>query len=417
MSGLGTAWPSLVAADSAFPGERIAVGASGHRIEYADGSTRLCVTSGLWNVPLGYGNPAVARAVTRAMHDASYLSLFRATHRYAEQAADALVELAGRDRYRRVIYSTSGGAANDIAMKLARQYWAQRGSSSRSIIVGLSGSYHGTMYGSHALSGDDLLHSVYSVDRRHVRHVPHDDEAEQLDALLQREGSRVAAVVVEPVLGSGALPLSREFIARLLDLREKYGFLIVADEVATGFHRTGPLFATNEWPAAPDLLLLSKALTNGAMGAAVVLVGPRVSDEFTRGRWTFVHGETQAGSPACAAAILAVIDELRATDVDSKAGALGLRLLNIADDLRASGKIAAVTGRGCFLGLSLRHDDGTEYTGEQVLRVISHLADEGVIVQPGPSSVELVPAFGFSEAELFELETALHSTLTALQDV
>lgn len=214
-------WASLVPADTVFMEKDVAIGAKGHRIEYADGSTRLCATSGLWNVPLGYGNPVISDAVTKAMHDASYLSLFRVPHRYAEDAAEALIEVANPRRYKRVIFSTSGGAANDAAMKLCRQYWNQNGNSSRSIVVGLRGSYHGTMYGSHALSGDDLLQSAYSVDRRSIRHVAHHDEGEQLETLLKREGSRVAAVVVEPVLGSGAYALSGTFVDRLLSLREK----------------------------------------------------------------------------------------------------------------------------------------------------------------------------------------------------
>ncbi len=97
---------------------------------------------------------------------------------------------------------TSGGAANDAAVKLARQYWVQKGSGSRSLVVGLKGSYHGTKYGSHALSGDELHQAVYSVDRRSVRHVSHSDDGEELATLLSREGSRVASVVVEPVLAA-----------------------------------------------------------------------------------------------------------------------------------------------------------------------------------------------------------------------
>lgn len=416
MSAPQALWTSLLPADASFADDRIAVAAKGHRIEYLDGSTRLCATSGLWNVPLGYGNPAVTEAVAKAMRDASYLSLFRAPHRYAADAADALIELAGATRYERVIFSTSGGAANDIAMKLARQYWAQKGAASRNIVVGLTGSYHGTMYGSHALSGDDLMQAAYSVDRRSVRHVPYDDGGEHLDALLSREGSRVAAVVLEPILGSGAYPVPAEFIERLLTLREQYGFLVVADEVATGFGRTGHMFASDEWPVAPDLMIVSKALTNGAMGAAGVLVGPRVSGEFVNGGWTFVHGETQAGTPACAAAILAVLSELRAIDVESTTRALGGQLRSIAEALKADGWIADITGKGCFLGLGLRHEDGIEYTGSDVLAVASAIAEEGVIVQPGPSSIELIPAYGYSSDELLELESALRSGMRRFQD-
>ncbi|WP_091226532.1 daptide-type RiPP biosynthesis aminotransferase [Microbacterium sp. 3J1] len=402
-------WTSMVSADTAFAPDQVAIAAAGNRIEFADGSTRLCATSGLWNVPLGFGNPAITEAVNRAMRDASYLSLFRAPHRYAEAAAEALIDLADPARYSRVIFSTSGGAANDAAMKLARQYWTQRGAASRSLVVGLKGSYHGTMYGSHALSGDDLLQSAYAVDRRSVRHVSHSDDGEELEALLKREGSRVASVVVEPVLGSGAHALSDAFVSHLLALREEYGFLVVADEVATGFGRTGSMFATDGWAAAPDVLILSKALTNGAAGAAAILVGHRVASAFARGGWTFVHGETQAGTPVCAAAIAAVIDELQRIDATSTAQALAVELSYLAGRLTTDGVVAEVTGRGCFVGLGLRTPGGSLLSGGEVMRVVSSIAQNGVLVQPGPSAIELIPAYGFTAEELREVESAVRA--------
>ncbi|GGV50408.1 daptide-type RiPP biosynthesis aminotransferase [Microbacterium maritypicum] len=409
-------WTSMLPADEIFTYDRVAVGAAGNRIEFADGSTRLCATSGLWNVPLGFGNLAVTDAVDKATRDASYLSLFRAPHRYAQDAAEALIELADPSRYRRVIFSTSGGAANDAAMKLARQYWSQKTGGSRSIVVGLRGGYHGTMYGSHALSGDDLLQSAYFVDRRAVRHVSHSDDGEELERLLKREGSRVASVVVEPVLGSGAYALSEAFIDRLLALREEYGFLIVADEVATGFGRTGTMLATDTWAAAPDVLILSKALTNGAMGAAALLVGDRVASEFVRGGWTFVHGETQAGTPACAAAIIAVIEELRRIDVELTTRALGAGLGELATSLLSDGVVTEITGRGCFVGLGLRAEDQAPLSGAEVLRVVAAIARNGVLVQPGPSSIELIPAYGFTADELHEVGAAIRSGLAQAQE-
>lgn len=416
MSGPHALWPSMLPADTTFSPDRVAVGAVGNRIEFADGSARLCATSGLWNVPLGFGNPAVTEAVSKAMHDASYLSLFRAPHRYAEVAADALIELANPSRYTRVIFSTSGGAANDSAMKLARQYWSQQGVGSRSLIVGLQGSYHGTMYGSHALSGDELQQSVYSVDRRSVRHVSHSDDGEELDTLLRREGHRVASVVVEPVLGTGAHVLSDAFISRLLALREEYGFLLVADEVATGFGRTGMMFATDRWAAAPDVLILSKALTNGAAGAAAVLVGPRISSAFVGGGWTFVHGETQAGTPACAAAIVAVIEELHRIDVESTTTALAADLSRLTTAWKSDGVVSEVTGVGCFVGLVLRHQDASPLSGAEVLRVVSAIAENGVLVQPGPSAIELIPAYGFGPLELLEVDSAVRVGLAQLRE-
>lgn len=403
-------WTSFAPADTVFEPGRIAVAARGHRIEYADGSTRLCATSGLWNVPFGYGNPVVAEAVDRAMRDASYLSLFRAPHRAAMEAADALVDRAGSDAYARAIFSTAGGAANDAVMKLVRQFWAQSGRPERTVVVGLRGSYHGTMHGSHALSGDDLLQSVYALDRRGVRHVAHDDP-DELESLLRREGDRVAAVVVEPVLGSGARVLPDGFVRRLLALREKHGFLLVADEIATGFARTGPLFATDRWAAPPDVLVLSKALTNGAVAAAAILVGPRIAGAFARGGWTFVHAETQAGTPVCAEAVLAVLREVDRIDAVATAGALGVRLRGLVDGLVADGLAAGVDGRGCFLAVRLVGADGAELTATEVLTTVAAVAERGVIVHPEPSGVGLIPAFGFGEDDLLLLDGALRGAL------
>lgn len=422
---MNAVWPALSSADPDIPPDRVAVAAHGHLIRYADGSTRLCATSGLWNVPLGYGHEGIADAVTAALREASYLTLFRGVHRPAQDAADALLDLAGRHSYRRVIFSTSGGAANDAAMKLARQYQIERAESARTVIVGLRGSYHGTMYGSHALSGDALAQGAYALDRRAVRHVDHADGGAQLVSLVQREGARIAAVVLEPVLGTGAFPLDPDFVETVLDLRDEHGFLVVADEVATGFGRTGPLFASSTWSRSPDVLILSKALTNGALGAAALLVGARVASEFRHRRTTFVHGETQAGTPGVAAAIVTVADEFRrAATVDAiEAVARGVRQL--AERLVRDGWGAEVRGRGAFLALALRDPSGpfahgapssSRLPARRVADVVRAIADAGAVVHPGIDGIQLIPAYGLDARELGQLDSAIRAGLAQVAE-
>lgn len=400
-------WPALVRADATFGADRIAISARGHRIRYADGSERLCATSGLWNVPLGYGHEGVADAVAKALHDASYLTLFRAVHGPALGAADALLDLAGRESYRRVIFSTSGGAANDAVMKLVRQYQGERGEGARTLVVGLRGSYHGTMYGSHALSGDALGQGAYALDRRAVRHVEYRDEGAELRALLRREGPRVAAVVVEPVLGTGAHPLPRAFVETVLDLRDEHGFLLVADEVATGFGRTGPLFASGEWSRSPDLLVLSKALTNGAVGAAAVLVGARVAAEFADRGAVFVHGETQAGTPTCAAAVSAVAEEFRGRGTRDAVARVSAGVRALADGLVRDGLAVEVRGRGAFLGLALADPVEPRLPPARVAELVDAIHTAGAIVHPGVDGIQLLPAYGYTDADFAELDAAI----------
>lgn len=320
------------------------------------------------------------------------------------------------EKYSRAVFSTAGGAANDLVMKLVRQYWGLKGQPARRVVVGLNGSYHGTMFGSHALSGDGLSQPIYGVDQRSIRHVPHDDGGARFAELLAREGQRIAAIVVEPVLGSGAYQLSAEFLSRLMRLREEHGFLLVADEVATGFYRTGPKFASDLWAAAPDLLVTSKALTNGTNAAAAVLVSELVSAAFTESGATFVHGETQAGSPQACAAIVATLRELDRLNIAHRAAWLSDRLDELLSELQTIPSVSGSTGAGCFRGVHLREADGAPLAPDAVSKVVRAIAASGVIVQPGPSCAQIIPALTFSEDDIAELRRALIYNLQALSN-
>ncbi|MFJ9839110.1 daptide-type RiPP biosynthesis aminotransferase [Kitasatospora sp. NPDC101155] len=408
-------WELLVPASESARPERTLVGAQGVRVNYADGSSALCATSGLWNVNLGYGNRAVAEAVGRALLDASYLSLFRFGHEPGVTAARALLQVCGAEHYGRVLFSTSGGAANDATMKLARQYWALRGEERR-VVVGLKGSYHGLTYGSHGLTGESLGQTGYAVDRRFIRHVAHDDDGAELSALLRREGPRIAALVVEPVLGSGVLPLSETFLATVQELRREHGFLLVADEVATGFGRTGRYFASEVWEPAPDVLITSKGLTNGACAAAGVVVSHEVCEIFERTDALLVHGETQAGTPPTCAAVVATISEMERLDALAGARAVSAGLDTLLVGLQGHPLVTGTRGTGCFRALRLGRQ-GAELSAADVARVVTEVRRAGAVVQPGPSCVQLVPALVYTDQELAELGTALAAGLDRAAEV
>ncbi|WP_435746696.1 daptide-type RiPP biosynthesis aminotransferase [Microbacterium sp. PMB16] len=404
--GLRPLWEGLTPPSAwARPTEH-AVGARGVRVLTAGGGSLLCATSGLWNVPLGYGNEAVADAVGAALRSASYLSLFRSSHSFAHHAAETLLSLAGADRYARVVFSTSGAAANDLTMKLVRQAAALEGASHRNIVVGLQGGYHGLTYGALSLSGDALGQSVYAADRRAVRHVSAHDGGAQLRQLFAREGSRIAALVLEPVLGSGAIALDDEFLAAVAEVRAAFDFVLVADEVATGFGRTGVLFASERWPVEPDVLVLSKALTNGAAAASAVLVSGAVCGIFDRDDAVFVHAETQAGTPASCAAILATVAEFERLDALRLAQDLGRSLDATIARIGEHPGVVGTRGTGCFRSLLLAHD-GRMLGGAEIAQVVASVRRAGAIVQPGPGCIQLVPAYVYERSDLDELETAV----------
>ncbi|MEJ3658896.1 daptide-type RiPP biosynthesis aminotransferase [Actinomycetes bacterium KLBMP 9759] len=393
-------WPSLLPYSQHDRTDLRAISANGTRVRFADGRELLCATSGLWNVNLGYGNPAIASAVGQALLDASYLTLFRYTSSYAEEAAQALLDIAGP--YSKVIFGTSGSSANDLTMKLARQYHVRCDDPERKLIVSLYGGYHGLTYGGMSLIGEDYGHEMYGVDRRLNRYVTA-NSVEELDALLDSVGSQVAAMFVEPVQGTGTVVLTPEYVERLLGARDRYGFLLVADEVATGFGRTGPFYASSRWPAAPDVLITSKGLTNGACAASAVLVSERVASAFVDDEAMFVHAETQAGTPASCAAIIATIAEARR--VLPAAEDLAVRLDAHMQDLLDHPRVVAVSGVGCFRSAEL------SVPPAQVPGVVEAIRAAGAIVHPWPKGFSLIPPLVYTDADLDMLFRAIQIAL------
>lgn len=404
-------WPSLQPLLASNDKASCVVAASGHRITFANGDDVLCATSGLWNVNLGYGNVVIADAVKGALLECSYSSLFRQWNEPAEKAATALLEVAGANKFSRVIFSTSGSAANDLVMKLVRQTQNIRRLPQKQLIVALRGSYHGLTYGSFSLTGEDLGQRLYGVDQKLIRHIGH-NSVDELSQLMSLQGDRIAAVIIEPVLGTGAHPVPHDLIEALFSYRDQYGFLVVADEVATGFGRTGPMFASSEWTQSPDILVSSKGLTNGTCAAAAVLTSGAIADDFTTSGSTFTHGETQAGTPATAAAILATLAEFKRTEALTHAIRVSKKIDSSLKGIKASNDfISEYRGVGCFRAIEVLGMDEKPISGGQIKRLVSSIRREGANVYPGPSGIQIIPSLLYSNEEVDILFAAISAGL------
>lgn len=405
-------WPSLMPVTGHGDDALCTVSAKGVRVRFADGRELLCGTSGLWNVNLGYGNEEVARRCAEALRDASYLNIFRYENSWARHAADRLIAAAGPDRWARVTYSTSGGAANDLAMKLARLRAMLVGKTKRRVIVGLRHSYHGLTYGAFGLTGEDLAQRLYSVDRRFVDHITA-NSVEELDSLMDRIGDTVAAIVVEPVLGSGTTVLSEEFLEAIFAHRRREGFLLVADEVATGFGRTGPMFASTDWSESPDVMLVSKGLTNGACASAAVLMSAEVAQTLTNNQAMLMHAETQAGTPLACAAIDATLDEFARLDAieagRTAAAQLDTELQALAQRLPVQ---AQVTGQGMFRTLQIMDERGQLVDGVSVVHMLAAIRDAGAVLHNGLGGPMFVPALTYRPEDLAELVECAEAGIT-----
>jgi hypothetical protein len=390
--------------------EREAVSSRGSRVTFTDGTEALCMISGIWNSSLGYGNQAIAEAIHAANLNASTLPLFRRGSALATAAASRLIEFARPAEFSTVLFSTSGSAALDACVKLVRQFQTLLGYQRKARILSFSGSYHGMTMGAMAVTGENLNQDTYRIDQRlHIK-IRHDD-LDALERVMIRYGSEIAAVIVEPILGSGALPVPEEMVNAILRWRCKVGFLVVADEVATGYYRTGPRFASHAWPEQADIIVASKALTNGTCAASALLIAAGVISRFEESGATFWHGETQAGSPQSCAAIIATINEFQRLDAGGSSARVSERLDEFLSGLTSRFSQISQTGRGCFRAIGLVHSDASPLTGDQVSTLVSRCRDRGLLVQPGPSAIQLVPNLLMSDADLDRAFATLSSVL------
>lgn len=397
-------WPAMVPYPAQGRRDLCLEAAHGTRLWFADGRELLCGTSGLWNVNLGYGNEAIAEATARALRDASYLGSWGCENVYSRTAAESIVRIVGLGESARVLFSTSGGAANDLAMKVVRHYQILKGMPDRRLILGLRDGFHGMTFGAFALTDGRLGQEMYGVDRRLVGHIPAND-VEALGKVMAELGNRIAAVVVEPVIGNAAVPLDPAFVSALLDQRDRVGFLLVADEISTGFGRIGPnAFATQSWERAPDIVITAKALTNGTQAASAVVVSGAVAEPFRSDTALLGHAETQAGTAVAAAAILATIDETLRLGAIVRGAAVSARLDEILGAMTGTVPlVTGVSGKGCLRAIRLADEDGAPLSRQEIPAVIDAIREAGATVHPGPGCVQILPALVYDMADLEEL--------------
>ncbi|MEU3307653.1 aminotransferase class III-fold pyridoxal phosphate-dependent enzyme [Nocardiopsis sp. NPDC006832] len=367
--------------------------------EYVSGN------AGLWNMHCGYDEPRIADALREQLDRLAYGTLFRYGNDPALLFARRLVEIAPAPDLTRVYYGTSGASGVDAALKLARRYQRLIGRSARRTVAALADSYHGTLYGPASVTGEDLEQEEYGVDRSSVLHVPTPVDAAGAAASLERltaESDSLAAVIVEPILGSaGVVVPHADFFRGLTELCRTHDICLIADEVATGFGRTGRMFASEWFGLSPDLLVMSKGINSGYLPMSAVLVHERVWAAFHDSGTSFLNGETQAGNPLACAAALATLDVIEADGLVERSLRTGedlaARLTALAP--RARGQVRRVTGRGLMIGVHLEGRSGP-ITMAETNALVERFRSLGVLVHPSPLGFSLFPPLVIEDQDI-----------------
>ncbi len=374
--------------------------------------------SSLWCNVHGHRHPRLDAAVRAQLDRVAHTTMLGLSHPPGIELARRLVELAPAG-LQRVFYSDSGSTAVEIALKMAFQFWQQQADAPaarrRTRFVALRDAYHGDTVGSVSLGGIDLFHSLYRpllFDA--LRAEPGD--AVDLERILIAHGDEVAAVVVEPLVqgAAGMLVHPPGYLRSVRELCDRHGALLIVDEVATGFGRTGRMFACEHEGVAPDFLCLAKGLTGGYLPLAATLTTERVYEgflgEFEELR-TFFHGHTYTGNPlACAAALatLDVFDEERTLEHVAELDAL---LDEFLEPVAALSAVGDVRRRGLMCGIEL---SGFPLGWRMGHRVTLEARRRGAVVRPLGDVVILMPPLAIGACELRRLvDTVRDAIVTA----
>jgi adenosylmethionine-8-amino-7-oxononanoate aminotransferase len=415
----------------------VVVSGDGHYLVDDQGRRLFDATSALWCNLFGHRVPEIDDAVRDQLERIAHSTLLGATHPGAAELARRLVEVAPPG-LNHVFFSDDGATAVEAALKMAFQHrLLTRGpeAASRAVYLSFDNAYHGDTLGAAAVGGVELFHDTFRpillktlkakapyCYRCPEGRTPGDcpiDRGEEVEQILAREGGRVCAVVLEPGVqaAAGMLVLPQGFLSAVAAACRRHGALLILDEVATGFGRTGALFACEREGVVPDMLCLAKGLTGGYLPLAATLATDAVYEPFL-GRYEeyrhFFHGHTYTGNPLGASAALATLRLLapgRRPDVAAKARVLAEALAPVA----AHPHVGDVRQAGLMCGVELVADKATKARfppAERVgYRLGLRLRDHGIYARPLGDVMVLMPPLTVTDEELRHLAGSLHAVL------
>jgi adenosylmethionine---8-amino-7-oxononanoate aminotransferase len=389
------------------------VGTEGSRIRLADGRELIDGVASWWTACHGYNHPHIRAAVERQLVQMPHVMFGGMVHEPALTLARRLCALMVPADLDRVFFSDSGSVAVEVALKMAVQYWRNRGMHGRTRILGFTGGYHGDTTGAMAVSDPEgSFHTAFRglLPEQIVVPLPVDQESTAaFEATVAKHASELAAIIVEPLVqgAGGMLFHSAEVLRKLRAVADRHDLLLIFDEIFTGFGRTGSLFAFQDAGVVPDIITLSKALTGGTLPLAATIARRKVFDAF----WSdepakaLMHGPTFMANPlACAAANASLelfereprLDQVARIAEALRVGLEPCRSLPGVRDVRVKGAIGVV---------ELDRIEDLNTLRQWFVR-------EGVFVRPFGNVVYLTPAFTIGEDDLAELVGAVRRVLS-----
>jgi beta-alanine--pyruvate transaminase len=367
-------------------------------------------TAGLWCCNAGHGRREIVEAIQRQAAVMDFAPTFQMGHPIAFQAAARLAEITP-DGMDRVFFTNSGSESADTALKIALAYHRARGEGTRTRLIGRERGYHGVGFGGMSVGGIVSNRKQFGAMLPYVDHLPHTFDparnafaaglpehgvelAEALEGLVALHGAEtIAAVIVEPVAGStGVLPPPVGYLARLRQICDRHGIVLIFDEVITGFGRIGANFAAERFGVTPDIITMAKGLTNAAVPMGAVAVREGIYDTIVHGAPAGIelfHGYTYSGHPLAAAAAIASMDLQRTEDLPGRALAMEPYWQRSVHSLRGLPNVVDIRNIGLVAGIELSPRPGKPT--DRAVQVFQRCFDTGLLTRTTGDIVALSP--------------------------
>ena len=410
------------------------VSADGVYIKDDRDKTLLDCVAGLWCVNVGHNRAEVKAAITQQLDELEYFQLFDGiSHPRVSELAQQVIHFTEQEEMSRVLLSSGGSDAIETALKISRQYHRLCGQPERTKFIALKQGYHGTHFGGASVNGntvfrrnyEPLLPGCYHVDAPWLYRNPWTNDAGELGSLcaqqleqeiLFQSPDTVAAFIAEPVLGAGGVIVPPENYWPLVrEVCDKYGVLLIADEVVTGFGRSGSMFGSRGWGVKPDIMCLAKGISSGYIPLGATVVNHRIEQAFD-GNADFsgaiMHGYTYSGHPVACAAGLACLDIVRREHLPDNAALQGDYLLQRLKPFEHKyASVGEVRGKGLMLALDLVVDKETREPIDPMDGFANNIArvarEQGILVRPVGTKIILSPPLVFQQQHCDALVDAL----------
>ncbi len=397
--------------------------ASGVRLTLKNGTQVIDAMSSWWSTIHGYNHPELNQAITDQVSKMSHVMFGGLTHQPAIDLARRLIDITA-EPLQYVFFADSGSVSVEVAIKMATQHWVAQGQINKQRLLTVRNGYHGDTYGAMAVCDPvNGMHGIFEQQLPKHLFAPaptcrndndwNPSDIAEFKALISNHHRELAAVIIEPIVqGAGGMRFyCPEYLRQVRALCDQFDVLLILDEIATGFGRTGKLFAYEHADICPDILCVGKAITGGYMTLAATLCNDKVVQGIAAdGSGTLMHGPTFMANPLACAVACKSIDVLLASDWQFKVSSIATQLNQQLTPIKANAIVQDVRVLGAIGVVELTHA-----LDQEMYWLTEYIVEQGVWIRPFRNLIYVMPPYVISEADLTVITQAITAVVTKLE--